>query len=108
MSASPKMAAVRVMLSEQMYQRNAHVPCILYKNAERKEAKFCEDQEIWGMQPIKCRDVSAQETEMTYYVPCNFEASYTCQLLPVTLLVFTVEYKGELRKRLSRVFVILL
>lgn len=80
MSASPKMAAVCVMLSEQMYQRNAHVPCILYKDAERKEAKFCEDREIWGMQPIKCKDVSAQEREITYYVPCNFEASYTCQL----------------------------
>lgn len=78
MSASPTMAAVGVVLSEQMYQRKAHVSRVLYKEAGSKEAKFCEDKEIWGMQPITCRDVSAQETEITYYVPCNFEASYTC------------------------------
>lgn len=73
-------------------------PASFTKEAGRKEAKFSED-EIWGMQPIKCRDVSAQETEITYYVPCNFEASYTCLLLG-TLVVFTMKYKGELRKRL--------
>lgn len=78
MSVSPKMAAVGVVLREQMYQRKAHVPSVLYKEAGSKEAKFYEDKEICGMQPIKCRDVSAQETEITYYVPYNFEASYTC------------------------------